>query len=350
PTTSGEDPTTSDEDPTTSDEDPDDGGKLKPVMAIAIVLLLALALAAVYFVFRKKNQGEQEKRAADSALKAADKWNGEAGTENAGTNAGAQGTKVSGDFTAVEVGSAEDSRIGKVHNIGRRRNQQDTLGVGMTPQGLLAVVSDGMGGLADGEKVSQTAVRTMLQSAQTAAPSSLENPLYELLAKANRQVLNMLGPDQVYKSGATLLAVLVANGSFHWVTVGDSRIYFYDGSHLLQMNSEHVFKRELIVQAVNGKLDFSRIESNNQKGGLVSFLGMGDLKYVEGSLTPVKLANGDRILLMSDGIFNTISEKQMLAILKKSKTAADAAAAMEKSVLEAANPKQDNFTCVILDV
>ena len=36
-------------------------------------------------------------------------------------------------------------------------------------------------------------------------------------------------------------------------------------------------------------------------------------------------------------------------ILESTKNAAEAASFMEKRVLEAGNPKQDNFTCIILD-
>ena len=60
---------------------------------------------------------------------------------------------------------AERGTLGMVHNVGRRKNQQDTLGTTMTRMGLLAVVSDGMGGLSDGEKVSQKAVMGMFQAA-----------------------------------------------------------------------------------------------------------------------------------------------------------------------------------------
>ena len=52
---------------------------------------------------------------------------------------------------------------------------------------------------------------------------------------------------------------------------------------------------------------------------------------------------------MSDGIFNTISEAEIMNILESTKNAAEAASLMEKRVLEASNPNQDNFTCIILD-
>lgn len=255
---------------------------------------------------------------------------------------------VSVEIKQDEAEAARGS-IGKVHHIGSRRNQQDTMGTASTSLGFLAVVSDGMGGLSDGEKVSQKAVQGMLQAAGQASVSGDENPLFMMLSEANEQVLKMLGPNQIYKSGATLLAVLVNNGRFHWAAVGDSRIYLYCAGHLFQINREHIYKQQLIGEAVNKNISFSRVNTDPQRDRLVSFLGMGELKWVDGSLRPVKLKQGDKLLLMSDGIFNTISEDEIIRILESTGNAADAAARMEQQVLAAGNPKQDNFTCVILD-
>ena len=244
---------------------------------------------------------------------------------------------------------AERGTLGMVHNVGRRKNQQDTLGTTMTRMGLLAVVSDGMGGLSDGEKVSQKAVMGMFQAAGHVSPTPYENPLYEMLSEANEQVLAMLGPDQIYKSGATLLAVLADKGKFHWAAVGDSRIYLYCSHHLLQINREHIYRQQLIGEAVNKNISFARAGADPQRDRLISFLGMGELKYIDGSLRPVEVRQGDKVLLMSDGIFNTISEAEIMNILESTKNAAEAASLMEKRVLEASNPNQDNFTCIILD-
>lgn len=244
---------------------------------------------------------------------------------------------------------ASNGSVGTVHSIGRRKNQEDTFGVNHIKTGLLAVVSDGMGGLSGSERVSQQAVMGMFQAGNQISPSASENPLYEMLSIANEQVLKMLGPDQIYKSGATLLAILANNGRFHWAAVGDSRIYLYCSHHLIQVNREHIYKRQLIGEAVNKNISFSTVNTDPQKDRLISFLGMGELKYIDGSLRPIEVRQGDKVLLMSDGIFDTISEKEIMDILESTRNAAEAAALMEKQVGAAGNPRQDNFTCVILD-
>ena len=64
----------------------------------------------------------------------------------------------------------------------------------------------------------------------------------------------------------------------------------------------------------------------------------------------IKLQQGDRILLMSDGVFNTLSNAEIAGVIRGSADAADAARNMEQRVLHKGAPNQDNFTCVILEI
>lgn len=240
--------------------------------------------------------------------------------------------------------------VGKLHNIGMRNSQQDSLGVTGYSGGLFAVVADGMGGLSDGDKVSQKVVLTMLQDAVKLSGGKTGGMLWHMTAHANREVNHMLGAANQYKSGSTLIAVLVENGSFQWISVGDSRIYLYRQGQLLQMNREHVYEVDLRHKAVNGLISFADAAADPQKKHIASFIGMGELKYVDSCMRPVPTCAGDRLLLMSDGVFNTLSEEEIRAVLLRGESAENTAAILEEQVLARRNPKQDNFTAVILDL
>ncbi len=310
-------------------------------------LAAALAVFGIRSMIRKK---ERDKKNASGARKGGQKMEDSCITERvSGKKGTAAETRAVRLPAPASMPDAAKGAVGTVHHIGRRKSQQDTFGVNLTNAGLLAIVSDGMGGLADSDKVSQRAVMGMFQAGNRVSGESGENPLFEMLSMANEQVLDMLGEDQLYKSGATLLAALVGRGQFHWVAVGDSRIYLYCRGHLFQINREHIYKQELVQEAVNRNISFSRVSTDPQRDRLVSFLGMGELKYIDGSLRPVDVKQGDKLLLMSDGIFNTIAEQEIIWILENTDNAAGAAALMEQKVMQADNPKQDNFTCVILD-
>lgn len=255
--------------------------------------------------------------------------------------------------TVMEAQRKPDSvcrGVGKVHNIGRRSGQQDSLGTTAYRGGVLAVVADGMGGLSDGDKVSQKIVLTMMQDSASLVGGSTEGRLYQMVAHVNSEVNHMLGMSDQYKSGSTLIAVLVEAGYFQWISVGDSRIYLYRGQQLLQINREHVYEADLLQKAVNHEIGFGEIAQNPQKKSVSSFIGMGELKYIDGSMRPVKTRQGDRLLLMSDGVFNTLSEQEICNVLSSEENAEKAARILENQVLARQNPKQDNFTAIILDL
>lgn len=240
-------------------------------------------------------------------------------------------------------------RVGKLQNIGKRSGQQDSMGVIPVQGGVFAVVADGMGGLSDGDKVSQKIVQTMLGDVNNHRADQIAGNMAQLVAHANSEVNQMLGFSNQYKSGSTLLAVVAEPGRFHWIAVGDSRIYLYRGGSIIQINHEHVFEAELITKAVNHELSFQEARGNKKKGSVTSFIGMGELRYIDMSLGPVLFVPGDKILLMSDGVFNTLSETELSRLLEANPDPAQAAMAIEAGVLSRNRPHQDNFSCIIID-
>lgn len=239
-------------------------------------------------------------------------------------------------------------KVAALHNIGRRSGQQDSFDVVPCAGGLLAVVADGMGGLSDGDKVSKKIVSTFHGDAARVRPGQSFDALYQMLAHANQEVNRMLGTSLQGKCGSTLLAVLMEKDRMQWTAVGDSRIYLYRGGSLIQVNREHTYKIDLLERAVNGEMSFADLRKDAQLTRLCSYMGMGRIKHVDGSLNTVKLLPGDRVLLMSDGVFNALSEEEIAGVLSRFDDVEQAAAVLEKKVLEKNSPTQDNFTCVIL--
>ena len=261
------------------------------------------------------------------------------------------GRRKSASRTAANQHGAEKVRkVGVVHNIGSRSGQQDSFDVINCNAGTLAVVADGMGGLSDGDKVSQKIVATMRADSARIRPGKTENVLCQMVAHANQEVNRMLGAARQYKCGSTLLAVLVEEGQMQWITVGDSRIYLYRGGKLLQINREHIYCAELLEHAINGKIGFAEAMRDPQADRLSSFIGMGELKHVDICLNKITLCAGDYILLMSDGVFNTLTDDQIADTIRTAPNASEAANILETKILQKKAPNQDNFTCVILEI
>lgn len=311
-------------------------GALLTGVVVAAGVLLAGVLA-VSVTRKKRMEQEREERRMEQNRQGPAAYRGKTERLAVGESAGGF------------PGHSGEIRVGKMHHIGKRKTQQDSLGVTDVPGGMLAVVADGMGGLTDGDKVSQTIVMTMLQELSGAGVAGSESGrLFEAVSLANDVVNQMLGMQEQYVSGSTVVAVLAGKDSFEWVSVGDSRVCLYRGGRLIQLNREHNYESELLWQAVNGEISFVEAEENPKRKSLTSFIGMGKLKYIDGSIKPMEAAAGDLLLLMSDGVFNTLSEEEICGILDEYPEPQQAAQEMEERILSYDRPKQDNFTAVLL--
>ena len=237
---------------------------------------------------------------------------------------------------------------GKVYQIGKRKYQQDSIGMTHLQGGLLAVIADGMGGLDDGDKVSQIIVKTILQDATNRSARSLSGKLSQMLSHVNSEVNRILGSSEDYVSGSTMIAILAESQQFQWIAVGDSRIYLFRNGVLLQLNREHIYRMELLHEAVNGNISFQEAVNHPKGKSLTSFVGMGKLKYIDEPSRPIQVVSGDRILICSDGIFNFLSDEEIAAIIEKNPQASDAASELETAVLKKDHPKQDNFSAILI--
>jgi len=167
-----------------------------------------------------------------------------------------------------------------------------------------------------------------------------------LTTEANQAVNRLLGPANQGRSGTTLVSGIVKDGLFSYVSVGDSRIGLYRQGILTQLNREHIFRNELRVQAVNGLGTLWDAGTHPKAAGLTSYLGMGNLKYVDIPAEPLRLCPGDKIILMSDGVYNAMTLPELEeALALPAQQAADTIGA---TIHAKAFRHQDNYTAVIL--
>ena len=244
----------------------------------------------------------------------------------------------------------EKPQIVKVHGIGARPSQQDSLGhTGVLGgQGTLAMVADGMGGLSDGDKVSQRVIMAGLDyaAAMTSIPEA--NPLVDMAGKISAEVNRMLGPDLIYKCGSTFVAVLAVKDRFHWVSIGDSRIYLYRAGFVNQLNTDHDLMQQWMPEILSGARSYAAAVQDPEGRKLTSFIGMGELKYIDFSRQSIRILPGDRLILATDGVYGSVPPEALASILRENRSVADAAQALERAVREAGLPHQDNYTALIL--
>lgn len=243
----------------------------------------------------------------------------------------------------------ECPEVWAVHEQGAREYQEDSYVVSDTDNadvyGTLAVVSDGMGGLEKGDQVSDTVVTTAINGFYRMQGDS-DQILLALLTWANQAVNGLLGPAQQGKSGATVVMGLLKNSKFHYLSVGDSRICLYRNGRLIQLNREHVFRNELMLRVVNKEISFQEASAHPKAAGLTGYLGQGQIKHIDLPAQPVEALPGDRFILMSDGVYNALSNEEISSALDKEPKAA--AEAIHQMIANKNYSNQDNYTAVIM--
>lgn len=237
--------------------------------------------------------------------------------------------------------------IGNSQKKGKRPVQEDSFSTFETDNGLIAIVADGMGGLEHGKIASQTTVKLFTEEYTKEyelydAQRFLINSAY----KANDRILDMASGRKI---GTTLIATIIKENFFHWVSVGDSRIYLHRKGKLMKLNKEHTYKEELHKLYEKGKISRKDVHSHPQKEFLTSYIGYEDFHELDYSKTPICLNRGDKIILMSDGIYKSIEEEEIKHVLNK-KCCPDTKCQLITDIIESKNlSHQDNMTVIIVE-
>lgn len=257
---------------------------------------------------------------------------------------------------AVTVPTCCRFEIGKIHGIGNRKNQEDAFGVSelneadFKKKGAFFVVADGMGGMADGGKASTAAVICCLQYFDR--HDSLEENgemfwMRDMVLDANDDVIDVLD-ESAGMGGSTLVAVRILKNCFQWIAVGDSRLYLYRDNVLHQLNEEHIYEKTLYKLVEEHKLTAEDVENHPQRKALTSFIGKRGLKEMAEGCELQNLKSGDWLLLMTDGVFGTLSEEEIINILQFS--AGKAAMRMGMQIEQKRKGHQDNYTALLIRV
>ena len=250
--------------------------------------------------------------------------------------------KLKGSPSTVEIGTSSI--------IGSRKSQQDSV-FGYGADGwALGIVCDGMGGLSGGEIASRVALESLAE-AWFSNKHILDIPdfLRREAVSADEKVYMQADADgRRLQAGTTIVAVIVQGNEMYWLSVGDSRLYFIRGREIMSLNVEHNYRHELNDMLRNGQMTAQEYAAEEYRAeALVSYLGIGDLTLMDVSPGAYPLDDGDLILLASDGLYRSLSEEEILAVVTKNERdmqqTADALTAAVKG-----RKKKDNTSVVIL--
>ena len=198
---------------------------------------------------------------------------------------------------------------------------------------LVACVADGMGGMEAGEVASEIAVRTVLQEASSTlskeCPQTAEGMnslLKERVNKANERVCSAMTQKRS-RGGTTLLCCLLVGKRLAIAHVGDCRLYLIRNEESSEpwklLTRDHSLAMALALQ--EGQVDIRTLRHHPDRSKLTRSLGdrspmpyyfVDSLEAIIGKPI-IELNDGDILLLCSDGLWEPVTEEEMVMVLKK---------------------------------
>lgn len=219
-------------------------------------------------------------------------------------------------------------------------------------QGIVAAVSDGMGGALAGEVASQMAVETvssrLLESDPDATVSpntsytSLIEKLYDATVYANHLIHNQGRTDPQFSGmGATFTGVGITPDAVDLIQVGDSRAYLVRNARIYQITKDQSLVQQLIDSQ---QISPEEAETHAMKNVILQALGAQNEVYpVPARLIPQR---DDILLLCSDGLSNKLAAEDLLRIVLDNINQLDGAC---ERLIKEANERggEDNITVIL---
>ena len=238
----------------------------------------------------------------------------------------------------------------------KRKNNEDTYlvvtkGQNVKDYGMLFAVADGMGGHAYGEVASKMACEGLAEyfNKEQSPSNGLDfhharlHHLIRTMLRSNNQILRESGKNQTFKGMGTTLSVLVLlKGKALIAHVGDSRIYRLRQGRLEQLTVDHTMAQFLMEE---GEIKPEEAVKHPARHVLTQVMG-AEIEEIDTRVET--LAPGDLFLLCSDGMYDMVTDDDMLKIL----IAPSSAQVVCDQLLDAAieNGGKDNVTIIAVKV
>jgi protein phosphatase len=230
----------------------------------------------------------------------------------------------------------------------------------------LVVVADGMGGGPAGAQAAQTVVGRLPEllrkglngcdaspwrqrTAQRPVPAGMRcREARRLLRKTvlalSGEILRASEDDPKRKGmGATLVAAWRCGTVLHVAHQGDSRAYLFRGDVLKRLTADHSIVALLMR---NGEITEEEATNHPARGQLTRFVGMPGDVYCE--VQTLRIADGDRLLLCTDGLWGIANDDEIAAVLASHAEPERICDELIELVKRRGAP--DNVTTVVMDL
>jgi serine/threonine protein phosphatase PrpC len=219
-----------------------------------------------------------------------------------------------------------------------RQNNEDFYLI--SPTGAY-IVADGMGGAQAGEHASKLAVETVASFLQSVPEPDLET-LAQAFRAANQQVMKEAASNpELEGMGTTLVAALESGPELLIASVGDSRVYVYNGQELTGITDDQTWVNEVGRRL---GIDENALKIHPMRHVLTMAIGVSpELRVHSYTHRPHP---GELILLSSDGLHGVVEQGVIADMLSGNGSLQAKCERLIDAAKQAGGP--DNITVVLL--
>ncbi len=229
----------------------------------------------------------------------------------------------------------------------QRFNNEDCCVAKIIGRYTVLILADGMGGHSGGEIASSKAIETVLAALQEKLtrpliPAQIFSTLSSALKSANDSIYELsLSEPALHGMGTTIDICIISDNNAYIAHIGDSRVYHItpDGEINL-VTKDHSLMQYMIEK---GELTAEQAQHHPQKNVITRALGTS--QDVQEDIATLKLSEGDRLLLCSDGLTNMLEEKDICHVVLENPNPEEAAPELIRRANDAGG--DDNITVII---
>lgn len=232
----------------------------------------------------------------------------------------------------------------------KRTSNQDSIAwyTSRTNDNVMGIVADGMGGYKGGEIASQIAVNTVTDELITHlehGPQPTETRIEAVrtaLALANEQIQALRYEDAILSQMGTTVALCWVQGSEAIIAhIGDSRCYLLSKGELTLQTRD-----DTVLQSMLDGGSITQTDAPHTPFRNVLTRALGSTASMNATIQTLTLAQGDQLILCSDGLTDAVPDQQWPGLLTPSHTLDQHARRLLDTSLE--NRAADNVSVVLI--
>lgn len=216
-----------------------------------------------------------------------------------------------------------------------------------SPNGLVAVVCDGMGGHVGGKIASHTAVEAILQFMMQERGGTPFELIVDAMNVASAAILSKAAQQpELTGMGATCVMLIVRDGKVYIGSVGDSRIYLIRNRRIKQLTKDQSYVQMLLDA---GSITPEQAEHHPRKNEITNALGLKGMQPATVLSEAINPEAGDCFLLCSDGLSGMVSDNDICKVVSRQADKSQQERVEELVLRAKRNGGVDNITCQIVE-